>query len=250
MNHHQQRHVDGFARGQHYLDDQASDVAVLKDCDGRKQLDDVLARITASVNEQGTALRQMDGLVSRQRSLVLEVRYRHMQPITTFARARLEGAPDFAALTRSTRRLQPKPLVHAARAMATAAAPHAEALAQGGFPDCIARLTAAADALEATMVDRANTRIAKVRATKDIAEQVKRGQLAITMLHAVVSNLLGHDATFMTGWNAARRAGNKVGRVHGARTTTDSPTTMPATTSVATAQTGQPGSPPEVVSAA
>jgi hypothetical protein len=138
----EQRHVDSFGRGQHYLDDQASDVAVLKDCDGRKQLDDALERIAASSNEQGAAIRQMDGLVSRQRSLVPELRYRYMQPIATFARARLQGVPDFAALTRSTLKLRPKPLVHAARAMAVAAAPHAEALAKGGFPDCIARLTA------------------------------------------------------------------------------------------------------------
>ena len=29
------------------------------------------------------------------------------------------------------------------------------------------------------------------------------------MLHAEMNNLFGHDATFMTGWNAGRRVGLK-----------------------------------------
>ena len=217
MNQNQQRQLDALRRAQNFLDSHAGDVAVLKECEGRKQLDDAVAQIGASTTEQGTAIRQLDGLLSRQKSLVAELRYRHMQPMATFARARLTGAPDFAALTRSTQKLRPKPLVHAAQAMATAAAPYAGVLAQGGFPDGIARLNAAADALTSAMEDRANTRIAKLRATKELHDQVQRGRKALSMLHAVVNNLFRHDATFMTGWNAARRVGLKVGAVHGAR---------------------------------
>jgi hypothetical protein len=193
----------------------------------------------------------MDGLFSRQQALVSELRYRHMQPIATFARARLQGAPDFAALTRSTLKLQPKPMVHAAQAMATAAAPHADVLAKGGFPDCIAKLNAAVEALTAAMEDRANTRISKVRATKELHDQVQRGRKAVTMLHAVVNNVFGHDATFMTGWNAARRVGLKVGAVHGPRITSTTPTTTtPTTPTAATAGTGQTVHAPEVATAA
>jgi hypothetical protein len=82
-----------------------------------------------------------------------------------------------------------------------------------------------------------------VRATRDIREHVLRGRQAIAMLHAVVSNQLGDDATFMTGWNAARRVGRKIGGVHGPRTTTTTPAAPPATT-------GQTVRTPEVVPAA
>jgi hypothetical protein len=218
MNQNQQRQLDAFRRAQNFLDSHAGEVAVLKNCEGRKQLDDAVAQIGASNTEQGTSIRQMDGLLSRQHALVSELRSRHMQPIATFARARLHGVPDFAALTRSTLRLQPKPLVHAAHAMATAAAPHADILAQGGFPDCIAKLNAAADAVTAAMEDRANTRVTKVRASKELHDQVQRGVKALTMLHAVVNNVFGHDATFMAGWKSARRVGLKIGAVHGSRT--------------------------------
>lgn len=217
MNQHQQRQLDALRRVQNFLDTRAGDVVILKQCEGRIQLDDAVARIATSSSEQGAATRNMDGLLSRQKSLVSELRYRHMQPIATFARARLHGAPDFAALTRSTLRLRPKPLVHAAQAMAVAAAPHAEVLAKGGFPDGIVRLEAAADALTATMEERANMRVDKIRATRGLHDEVQRGRKAVSMLHAVVNNLFGHDATFMAGWNAARRVGLKVGAVHGAR---------------------------------
>jgi hypothetical protein len=223
VNQNQQRQFDAQRRVQHLLDSRAGDVEVLKACEGRKELDDAVEQSAASSNEKGTAIRQLDGLLSRQKTLVWELRYRYMEPIATFARARLHGATDVAALTRSTLRLRPKPLVHAAQAMATAAAPHADVLAKGGFPDCIDRLNTAADELTAVMEDRANTRIAKMRATKALDEQVQRGRKAVSMLHAVVSNLLGDDATFMTGWNAARRVGRKVGAVHGPRTTTATP---------------------------
>lgn len=254
MNQHRQRNFDAMRRSQDYLDSNAGGVEVLKECEGRKQLDDAVARISASSTQQGTAILQMDGLLSREKALVAELRYRHMQPIATFARARLQGVPEFAALTRSTLRLRTKPLVHAAQAMAAAALPHAEALAKGGFPDCIARLIAAADAVTAASEERANTLIGKVRATKEIGEQIQVGRAALAMLHAVVCNQFERDATFMTGWNAARRVGKKIGAVQGRTTAPSTPTTSttPTTPTTPTASTAPtpptpttPTTPPE-----
>jgi hypothetical protein len=218
VNHNQQRQLDALRRVQNFLDSHAGDVEAVKECDGRKQLDDAVARIDASIREQGMAARQIDGLQSRQKTLVSELRYRHMQPIATFARARLQGAPDFAALTRSTLRLGPRPLVHAARAMADAAAPHGEALAKGGFPGVIASLFATADALAKAMEDRAKTRTARQHATQELREQVQLGRTAVSMLHAVVNSQCGHDKVFMTTWNAVRRVEGRSGAVHGLRT--------------------------------
>ena len=168
--------------------------------------------------------------------MVADLRARHMQPIATFARARLKGVPDFAALTRPVTKLQPKPLVRAAQAMATAAAPHVDALVRGGFPaDTIAQLSAAADAVSSAVVDRANTKVRRVGSTKGIESELLHGREAVAMLHAVISQQFAGDHTFLAAWHAARRVTAKAGAPRG----TGSVTTLPLTPSPA----AQPAAP-------
>lgn len=188
----------------------------LKDAEGRKQLDAAVTRLAAYENEQGSAVLEMAGQQSRAHALVADLRARHMQPISTFARAKLRGVPDFAALTRPVAKLQPKQLVRAAQAMATGAAPHADALVKGGFPaDTIAQLSAAAAAVSDALEDRANTRVRRVGSTKGIESTLQHGRDAVGMLHAVLSKQFAHDATFLAAWRSARRVTNKVGAPRG-----------------------------------
>jgi hypothetical protein len=216
MNYRQQRQLDALRRVQDFLDSHAADVGALNDCEARTQLDDAVTQLAAFGNDQGTANLQMTGQIHRERAMAVDLRHRHMQPIATFARARLRGAPDFAALARpASNKLLRTTLVRAARAMAAAAAPHADALTKGGFPaDAVAQLGAAADALSATVAERANTKVRRVGATKGIAEELRRGGEAAAMLHAVIHNQFTGDATFLAGWNAARRVAGKPGVVH------------------------------------
>jgi hypothetical protein len=156
----------------------------------------------------------MAGQQSRERALTNELRTQHMKPIATFARARLRGAPDIAAITRAAPRLEGPRLVRAARAMATAAAPHTTALVSAGFPaDTIAQLGTSADALQSALLDRANTKVGRVGATKGIEQQVLVGREALAMLHAVISRQFATDPTFLAAWNAARRVNAKPGAV-------------------------------------
>src|SRR5947209_4685335 len=107
----------------------------------------------------------MAGQINRQRALVLGLRAGHMQPIAWFARAKLRGVPDFAALVNFCANLQPKPLVRAARAMATAADPHHEVLTRAGFPaDTVAQLRGVASAASC---DGQAGRGARLRRTRD-----------------------------------------------------------------------------------
>ena len=214
MKHHQQRQADALRRVQDFLEANADAVKPLGDSEGRKQLSAAITRVGVLANDQGSADLQMAGQISREKSLATDLVTRHMQPIATFARARLRGVPDFAALTRPVAHLHGNVLVHAARAMATAAAPHADALVRGGFPaDTITQLAAAADALNAVLGERANTKVGRVFATRGIEEQLRSGREAVSMLHAVLGRQYAGDHTFLAAWRAASRVVSKPGAV-------------------------------------
>jgi hypothetical protein len=176
----------------------------------------------------------MAGQVSRKRSITTELRNQLIAPIGTYARARLRGVPDYAALTRSCKLLEGNSLIRAARAVAVAAAPHASELALGGFPsDTIAQLEACANALQSSLEERANTKVGRVQATKGIDQQVQSGRDAVAMLHAAISRQFANDPTFLTAWDAARRIVAKPGRVRAAAAASQTPTLVPPATVVA-----------------
>jgi hypothetical protein len=212
MNQKQQRKIDSPLRVRDFLDANAARVGVLKDSEGRKQLDDAITTLDAHGGDQAATDLAMAGQISRQRALAVELRASHMQPIATFSRAKLRGVPDFAALVKSGLDLQPKQLVRAARAMATAAAPQADALTRAGFPDdTVAQLGAAASALENAITERANAKVRRVGSTKGIYEELLKGREAVAMLNAVVSKQFAGDKTFLAAWHAAHRVTAKPG---------------------------------------
>lgn len=214
MHQQQQRTLDALRRTQDFLDAHADSVGSLKESEGRKQLDDAVMSLAAHTDQQGAMDLAMAGQVSQQNALALDLRAKHMTPIATFSRAKLRGVPDFAALTKSGTGLQPKPLIRAARAMATAALPHADAFTRAGFPaDTVAQLGAAATALEDAMTQRANAKVNRVLATKGIHVELAQGREAVAMLSAVVSKMLHGETTLLAGWRVAKRITAKVGAV-------------------------------------
>jgi hypothetical protein len=212
MNHYEQHQVDSLRRVQDFVKVHAAALGSAVSADVKQQLDDAIAQIDAFDNSQGSARLQMDGLISRRRALALALRQQHMVPIAMFARARLRGVPDFAALTSSGIKLQPGRLVAAARAMATAATPHLDELVSAGFPaDTITQLESAADAMSAAMAERASTHVRGVGATKGIQEQIRRGREAVKVLSAVIGKQVAGDAVVLSGWRAASRITSKSG---------------------------------------
>lgn len=206
MDHLQQRMLDSLHRVQDFLDAHADAVGALRTSEGRKQLDEAVASLSAHNADQAATDRSLAGAKERQQVLASDLQSKHMVPIAQFARAKLKGVPDFAALARSGVRLRLRALVRAARAMATAAAPQLDAFVRAGFPsDTISELGAAASALESTMTERANSNVRRVTATKGIAEELRMGREAVAMLDAVIKRQFAKDGTFLAGWRAARR---------------------------------------------
>ena len=212
MKAHEQRQYDALRTVDDFIVANASAVGALAESEGSKQVGSAISTINMLTNDQASADLNMDGLVSRKRAISAELKAQHMQPIATFARAKLRGAPDLAALTRATRTLEGAPLVWAARGMATAAAPYVDAFVRGGFPpDVITQLASAATALDDAMRERKNTKVGRVGATRGIREQLLSGREGVAMLHAVISRQFAKDPRFLAAWSSARRVSGKVG---------------------------------------
>lgn len=208
--------LNAFRRVQAFLDENAGQVGALADSEGRELLNASVAQLEAHAMDQSGSVLGIDGHSNVQRSLERDLRKEHMQPIADFARAKLRGVPDFAALTRSSVRLKGHTLVRAARAMATAAAPHADAFTRNAFPaDTIAQLGAAADTMEATIDGRANLKVRRAGATKGISEQTKQAHEAVKMLSAVIDRQFAKDSTFLAAWRSAKRVVAKPGVARG-----------------------------------
>ena len=250
----QQRKVDSLRRVQDLLDTSGDLVDALKDSEGRKQLDEAVTSLARYANEQAATELVMKGLMSRQRSQYAALRACHMKPIATFARARLRDVPDFAALVKSGRGLQPKQLVRAARAMAAAAAAQADLMTRAGFPvDTIVQLTAAASELETTLFERASANVRHVGSTTGIREELMKGREAVRMLDAVVTMRLVGDETFLAAWRAAHRVMSKSGVVRLPVTTPTTPSASTATEATAAESStggGDHTSNPEALAAA
>ena len=221
MKTHEQYRVDALNRSKNFLDSNVDAVVGLAHSAGMKQLDESLVALAAFSNQQASVNRFIKGRAQRERALTADLVDQHMRPIATFARARLRGVPDFAALVKHARKVSGAAIVREARGMATAAAPHVAALVAGGFPaDAVTQLGAAADALEAALTDRANAKVGRVTATRGIAEEIKDGREALAMLHAVVSRQLTSNPTLLAGWNSARRVTSKPGVARGGSVST------------------------------
>jgi hypothetical protein len=211
--------LSAFYRVQSFLDTNAAQVGVIGQVEARKVLDAVVVRMETHAVDQGSFVNEINGRVSTQKSLEVELRKEHMQPIAEFARAKLRGQPGFAQLSVGSGRLKGPALVHAARSMAQAAAPYAEALESNGFPDALAQLTQAADRLQAALGSRGDLKVKRAGATQGIAEQTKRGQEAVRMLSAAIERKFAKDSTFLASWRSAKRITAKPGVTRGSGVT-------------------------------
>jgi len=159
MRQEQECQLDSILRVQDFVRTNAELLRGLQGSVALKQLDDSVAAILDRGNTQGTTQRSLAGQISRQRALEKQLVRSHMVPIAKFARAKLRGAPDFAALTSRGDNLVGAKLLRSARSMVTAAAPYADALVSGGFPtDTIAQFNTAIDALADSIAHRGHLR--------------------------------------------------------------------------------------------
>lgn len=203
----EQIHVgQSLRRVQHFLDAHKDIVGAVNSTDARKQLDSVVAQLDETVDEQGTNTRQARAEVHRRQQLEDMLVRKYMTPLAKFARARLQGAPGFAALTPSGNNLTTERLVLSARSMAQAAGPLTDVLTKAKFPATfLEQLRTAADAVKASIDVGASTRVRRTGATKQLASSLRVGRNAVATIDALVSHLILGDERLVREWRAAKR---------------------------------------------
>lgn len=214
MKQEQQRRFDSLLRARDFVRTHAAALPGLASAPALAQLDDAIASIGGHGTTQGTADRSLAGHLGRQRALVQELIRCHISPLAKFARAKLRGTPDFAALTFKPDDKRAAALVQGARSMALAATPYADALVAAGFPaDTLAKFTATIDALADAIAQRGHFRHVRVGSTKGIEQQLVLGREAVKLIDAVVAQQFAFDETFLAAWASASRIDMKAGSV-------------------------------------
>ena len=229
---------ESLRRVQQFLDAHANVVGVVNSTELRAQLDAAVAALEPTVTVQDTRTREAVGERNNQRALEQTLQSDHMSPIAKFARAELAGVPNFRSLTPEARNQDGARLVQAARAMASAAAPHTATFIAGHFPaDFLKQLTAAADAVKASIELRSEMHRQRVGATERVHTAITAGRLAIKRLDARVTRLVAGDAGLLAEWRVARRVVLSSSAAKAAATPpAPAPTASPATESAPAAQ--------------
>ena len=215
----QQRELDSMVSARDFIDANVATLGPIATSAGRRQLDTAISAITRFSETQSSMDRRLRGLSAREHVASQELKLQHMSGIAAFARARLVGIPEYAALTRPYTDLLRGQLVRAARSMASAAAPHHADLVDAGFPDdVLPQLEAAAARLEDIVAERASTLAARMAATVGIAAELTGGREAKRILDAVVTRRLVAEPASLAAWQYAKRVVRKPGPPQGGGT--------------------------------
>ncbi len=247
MNSLQERIYDTGRRIQAFLDANDAALGTINTSGMRAELDAVVTALGQSSSTQAAGRVNAIGETANQRTLRLALRLNHMHPIASVARAKLRTVPNFQAMTLPKPGTRVVSLIAHASGMGEAAAPYAQVFIDAGLPqDFLAKLTAAADAVKASIDARAAARGQRSSATGTLKTLVDRARLAIKALNAFVVPLLSADVAhsgLLAEWSSVRRVHAKGGPVIGSEETARavaSPAPTPSAAATAPASSASP----------
>jgi hypothetical protein len=213
VNQQQLLQVQSLRRAKAFLDDHPDVAGALNTTNAKRQLDDAVARLGTTAVEQDTRSRQVRGETGRRKQLERDLRVLHMSPIAEFARAKLKGSPNFAALTPAALRLYGERLANTALAMADAAEPYAAQFTEAQFPtDFLAQLRTSAQAVLASIDAKAKQKGQRVGATQEIDRAIKQGRAGVFTLNPVIRRALKKESALFAEWRSASRVEKKAVR--------------------------------------
>jgi hypothetical protein len=228
----QQRTLDSLRRVQDFIETHAATLGAISTSATRQELTTAIDETSSQHINQGTAHRTLVGEMSRQRVLAQQLVDSHMRPITKFARGKLRGVPDYAALTVRVGAVNVTRLLSAARTMGEVAAKYTSQFASAGLAaDTVERLKAATEALAGAKDSRSHAKGVRMASRRAIAAALIRGRDAVRVLDAQISQVLPGNDALLTTWRAVSRVEVKTGK---ARTVT--PATTPSSSSEVKAQ--------------
>ena len=172
----------------------------------KRALDQAVATLDRALLDEGGLVRAVRGEVQRRAELERTLLRKYVTPLTKFARASLQGTPEFASLTPRPKNLSGVRLAQTALAMAEAADRHADALRAGEFPaEFVAQLRAAAAAVMGSFDAGVSGRVRRTGVTKAIRTALADGRRAVAALDALVTHTINGDEALEREWRAAKR---------------------------------------------
>jgi hypothetical protein len=220
------RNVAGF------LDQHADRLPGVNQGGARQELDGAIAELEAHASNQSGSSLGSQGATQRHRTLRLALVRDHMLPIARIAAASLPHTPELQPLRMPAGRPSAQKLAAAAHGMAEAATNYATVFTRTGLPeDFLARLTAASDAMIASLGERSKNRVVRRGATEGLKTKLQAGRRVVGVLDALVRSALAGDDVLLASWKSAKR----IQRVGTSRQPATPPATPPAPSTVAAA---------------
>jgi hypothetical protein len=174
----------------------------------RQTLDLCVAKLAAHADAQAHAIRAVAAEGKKKRALRDALLINHMRPIAKIAAANCEQIPERIPQALSVSGTSPRNAVAAARAMADAVQPYVRVFFREGLaPGFVARLGAAADALECAITNQQASAAARSASSRAIDTAVAEGRVALAVLSAIVESGISDDAALTALWKTTKRYG-------------------------------------------
>ncbi|MDB4893602.1 MAG: hypothetical protein JWL61_5457 [Gemmatimonadetes bacterium] len=224
---------------QSFLDTHAASIRTINSTGARKQLDDAIIELAGHESEQSGKALAAQFETKKKTSCRRDLLKKNMTPISRIAQLELPRTEELFPLRMSKAGLSTARLAAAAYGMAKAAAPYSNIFVAAGLPaDFLSSLTGAADAMLATVNDRAQHRSLSKGATRAIAVRLSTARKIIRVLDTLVSVALENDPKLLEAWNGVKRLPtprrNTPPVVYTPPTTTSNPSTTLASESTTT----------------
>jgi len=189
-----------------FLDQHADVLGNVVQSGTRQKLADAIAALSMHVSGQAGSNLASRGATqkhyARRQALIRD----HMSHVARIAAADLPRTPELVPLRMPPQNLPAEKLAAAAYGMAEAAKPFVNVFTSAGLPaDFIEQLVAAADAMTASIDDRAQNRSAQRGATTGLKAKLSAGRKIVHVLDAFVQTALKDDPTLLSAWNGAKR---------------------------------------------
>jgi hypothetical protein len=209
LNSSQKRIYDTGRRIQAFLDTNNSLLNGINKSGMRSELDSVLAALGEISGKQAAGRVKAIEQTAVQRGLLSALRRNHMQPIASVARMKARTIPNLKAMTMASQDTPIMSLLAHAHGMAGAAQPYARVFVDAGLAeDFIAKLRAAADAVQASIDTRAAARAQRFAAMETLGQLENGARLVLKALNALIVPILSADVAHsgrLAEWRNVRR---------------------------------------------
>ena len=189
-----------------FLDANATQLAGVVQSDMRQRLTDAITSLESHVSAQTEGTFGSKGATQKHKALRRALIRDHMIPIARIAAADLPDTPELHPLRLPASGVSVQRLAAAAHGMADAAQKYADTFTRATLPvDFAAQLSAAADAMIASIGDRTKNVLVRRGATAGLKKTLFDARRIVGVLDALVRSRLQRQPSLLAAWKSAKR---------------------------------------------